>query len=171
MNLNFDFKKLKQEVTTKNIVVAIGVIVVAILIFQAGMFVGYRKAAFSFHFDENYYHEFDSQSNGMMNGFPQGNFLGASGAVGKIIKITPPTFVVAGPDNLEKVVLMSDDTIIRQFRNTLSQSDLKVDDYVVVIGSPNDQGQIDAKLVRLLPTPPASPTTSTSSSMPLTPTP
>src|ERR1035437_8160575 len=164
MNLNFDFKKIKQEATTKNIIVAIAILVIAILIFQAGMFVGYRKAAYSFHFDENYYHEFDSQTGGtMMNGFPQNSFIGASGAVGKIIKITPPTFVVAGSDNLEKVILIGDDTIIRQSRNTLSPNDLKVDDYVVVIGSPNDQGQIDAKLVRLLPIPPGTSVASSSS--------
>jgi hypothetical protein len=163
MNFHFDIKKLKPEVTTRRIIFVIGVIVVAILVFQAGVFVGYRKAAFSFHFDENYYHEFDSQSVGM-GGFSQNDFLGANGAVGKIIKITPPTFVVAGRDNLERVILVSDDTLIRRFRNAVSPNDLQVDDYVVVIGSPNNQGQIDAKLVRLLPTPPAQATSTVATS-------
>jgi len=35
-------------------------------------------------------------------------------------------------------------------------SDLKIDDYVVVIGEPNAVGQIEAKLIRILPPPPVS---------------
>jgi hypothetical protein len=41
--------------------------------------------------------------------------------------------------------------MIERLRETVKISDLKVDDFVVVIGEPNDSGQIEAKFIRLLP--------------------
>jgi len=78
---------------------------------------------------------------------------GGHGAVGRIIKVSLPTMVVSGPDNLEKVVMIKDDTIVRQFRSDLKPGDLKIDQNVVVVGSPNEDGQIEAKLIRLMPAP------------------
>jgi hypothetical protein len=54
-------------------------------------------------------------------------------------------------DGTEKIVLIKDDTSIRSMRDDISKDRLKVDDFIVVIGSPNAQGQIEAKLIRLMP--------------------
>ncbi len=39
--------------------------------------------------------------------------------------------------------------------NDIKASDLKVDDSIMVIGSPNDKSEIEARLIRVLPPPPA----------------
>ena len=52
---------------------------------------------------------------------------------------------------MEKIILVSDATIIKRFQDTIKLADLKVDDYIVVIGEPNNAGQIEAKLIRLMP--------------------
>ncbi len=79
------------------------------------------------------------------------NFPNAHGTVGKIIKIELPTIIVQDKDETEKVVLIKDDTSIRSGKTDITKNDLKVDDFIVVIGSPNTQGQIEAKLVRIMP--------------------
>ena len=37
--------------------------------------------------------------------------------------------------------------------NNLTIKDLKIDDFVVVIGTPDEQGQIEAKFIRIMPSP------------------
>ncbi|MFA6897827.1 MAG: hypothetical protein WC250_00240, partial [Candidatus Paceibacterota bacterium] len=86
----------------------------------------------------------------------RGGFFEAHGATGKIVSIKLPTLVVASPDSVEKVVLVGDNTEIRRFRDVIKAIDLKVDDVVVVVGSPNDSSQIEARLIRVLPPPPGS---------------
>jgi hypothetical protein len=90
----------------------------------------------------------------MMQNF---NLPGGNGAVGKIVSINLPTIVVASPDNIEKTINISDNTLIRQFRDTLNAKDLTVGEHVVVLGeiSNPDNGVIDAKLIRLIPPPPS----------------
>jgi hypothetical protein len=50
-------------------------------------------------------------------------------------------------------VVIKEDTAIMRFRETIKPSDLKVDDSIVVIGEPNDAGQIEAKFIRVMPSP------------------
>jgi hypothetical protein len=76
------------------------------------------------------------------------------GAIGKILTIDSSKMVISGPDNLEKIVLIKSDTLVREFMEEKKLQDLKVGDFVVVIGSPNSQGEIEAKLIRLMPAPP-----------------
>jgi|SRR3989344_4521504 len=148
------YKELLQSKVPKKILYGIGIAVIALVIFQAGVFVGYHKAAFSYRWGDNYYRTFGEPQKRFGREFPRGGFSDAHGATGKIIKIDLPTFVVQGQDNIEKIVVIKNDTAIRRSRNAAQQTDLKIDDFVVVIGSPNDQGQIEAKLIRLMPPPP-----------------
>ncbi len=55
------------------------------------------------------------------------------------------------PDNLEKTIYISSRTIIRESRKVITSKILKVDDLVVAIGKPTDKGQIEAKLIRVIP--------------------
>ena len=151
----------KKEYATKiiqRILIIVGVLVVILVIFQAGMFVGYRKASFSYSMGDRYYRTFDEPGRGYFGQFDK-DLPEANGAVGSIVRISLPTFVVATPDNIEKIIRINDDTIIRQFRNVATASDLKVGDKVVALGNPNGQAEIEAKLIRILPAPP--PTTPT----------
>ncbi len=129
----------------------IGGIIIALLIFQAGMFVGYRKASFSYRWGDNYHRTFGEQQKFPFRMGPRGDFSESHGVVGKVVSIKLPTFVVEGSDNVEKVVVIKEDTIIRRFRDTLKPEDLKTGDLIVVIGSPNNQSEVEAKLIRMLP--------------------
>ena len=136
------------------ILLLIGVIIVALVIFQAGVLVGFHKASFSSRWGENYRETFGGRHGGMMGGmmFGDNDYSNSHGAVGKIIKLELPKIIIIGPDNVEKIIVIKNDTMLRLFRDVATSTQLKVDDYIVAIGSPNSAGEIEAKLVRLMPT-------------------
>lgn len=152
------YKELKEFVasqTFRGIIIGVCIMVLALLIFQAGTFVGYRKAAFSYHFGDNYYRAFgDRGPRPFQIQMRGGAFIDAHGAVGKIVSINLPLIVVADPENTEKAVLIGEDTVIRKFEETIDASHLAVDDFIVVLGTPNDDAQVEATLIRVLPPPP-----------------
>jgi hypothetical protein len=49
--------------------------------------------------------------------------------------------------------LPKSDTEIRRFKDVIQLNDLKVNEPIVVIGEPNDSGQIIAKFIRMMPFP------------------
>lgn len=130
----------------------IGGLLIFLIIFQAGMFMGYRRAAFTYKWGDDYYRNFGGKRGGfMMMNIPREDFFNPNGTVGKVIKVSLPTLTVLGNENVEKTVLIKSDTAIIRFRDQIKSSDIKVDDNVVVIGSPNEQSQIEAKLIRIMP--------------------
>jgi len=134
------------------ILYGIGIVIVLALVFSAGISVGFRKAGFSRAWGENYERNFGTHSMRPPL-FDKENFPNAHGAVGKIIKTELPTIIVQDKDQIEKVVLIKDDTKIQKRREEIKQEQLTVDDFLVVVGSPNDRGQIEAKLIRVMPAP------------------
>lgn len=154
-------KKIKEKIEKMfeskmfvGVLYGIGVMIAIMLIFYCGLSVGLRRASFGKAWGENYERNF-----GMMQGardgfnFGKDNFPNAHGAVGKIIKIELPTLIVQDKDNTEKVVLINNDTKIQKMMSGLEKTDLKIDDFVVIIGSPNESGQVEAKLIRVMPNP------------------
>lgn len=139
----------------RKILYGVGIVIAVLLIFQAGMQVGFRKASFSYGFSDNYHRAFGRQDRHMgMVGFLGGNdFINSGGAMGKIININLPTLAIENTDGIEKAVLITDNTIIKRFRETIKENDLKMGDFVVVIGSPNNDSQIEARIVRIMPNP------------------
>ena len=160
--------KIKERILAiklKNIFYALAIVLAVILIFQAGVMVGYLKASFSYKWGDNYFRAFGGGQERMrekmpqpLNGvpMPRGGFSDAHGVAGKIIKIILPTLVVQGLDSVEKIILVKEDTSIMKFRNSIKASELKVDDFITVIGSPDANSQIEAKLIRMMPSPPES---------------
>jgi hypothetical protein len=144
-----DIKKVFESKVSFRILCGIGIVIVALLIFSAGMTVGFNKASFGRAWGENYERNFGMAPNHPILG--RDNFPNANGAIGKIIKIELPTIIVQDKDNTEKVILLKGDTKIQEGRESVTASDLKVNDFVVVIGTPNDQGQVEAKLIRVMP--------------------
>lgn len=151
-----DMQEFLQSQKFRGVIVVVVIAVVLLLVFQAGMFVGYRKAAFSYRFGDNYYRVFEGRDarpfRMMMGPGFMGGFMDGHGAAGKIVSADPPVFVVSDTNDGEKVVVVSDDTRIRRFNQTVAPADLKVGDTVVVFGAPNDNSQIEARLIRLIPT-------------------
>ena len=153
---------------TKKVLIGIGAFIIILLSFQAGMMVGFHKAASSYRFGDNYYHEFEGRDHD--RGFMDNDrFPDSHGAMGRIVSVHLPSLVIADPYNTEKVVVLSDDSVVRRFRDTLPHSALKTNDFIVAIGSPNEKGEIEAKLIRLLPPPPSFTTAQASSTATTTP--
>lgn len=137
----------------KAIIIGIGGLIVLSLVFGLGVFVGAKRAEFSFKWAEAYHRNF---------GGPPGGFFGdimdmgrqvapANGVFGEIININDKILTIKGIDSIEKSVLVADKTAINFQRKNEKLSDLSVGDSIVVIGQPNSEGQIEAKFIRVMP--------------------
>ena len=148
-----DFNKFFQSKAFRITLITIGALIILLLVFKVGVFVGYRKAGFSYRWGENYHRNFGGPRGGFFGNFGYGfgdrDYTNAHGTFGSVIKIDGSTLIVKGSDNVEKTILVSDKTTITSRRETIKASDLKIDDRAVIIGSPNEQGQIEAKLIRV----------------------
>ncbi len=135
----------------KWVIVGLAGLAAVVLIFGAGVFVGGMKARFSYRWAESYHKNFAGPRGGFLDDwrkFPAGDFISGHGAFGEIIEIKDNGFVIKGRENIEKVVIINQETTIAKGRETIKDG-LKVGDRVVIIGSPNDEGQIEARLIRL----------------------
>ena len=88
-------------------------------------------------------------------GLPDKSLPDPNGISGKILSITSDTastttLVIADTQNPEEKVLIDSNTIIRDHENTVDASSLSVGSSVVVIGTPNNQGEIEANLIRII---------------------
>ncbi len=152
-------KKILNPDILKWVIVGVVCFIIIVLAFGGGIWIGTQKAKFSYRWAENYHKNFAGPREGFMNnlgGFPAGDFIEAHGSFGKIIKIEGNNIIIQGRENVEKTILIKDDTVINSIKGDIKPADLKIDDFITVIGSPNDFGQIEAKLIRVLPLPPMS---------------
>lgn len=175
MKFNLEnFKVIASSKTMRRVLWGFGGLIVLLFVFQAGMFVGYHKATFSYRYGDSYHRAFGGGERGFFNGMHKGGyqepFSGGHGLMGRIVSINLPAIVVADRDGVEKVVLIEKNTEIKKFRDSISSRELAVDNMVVIIGKPGEEGQVEAKLIRLMPSPPPAPmpaSTSTSTNKPL----
>ncbi len=146
-----EVKKVFASKLFLKFVYAVGIVLIAVIIFSAGVSFGFHRAEFARSWDEHYFNNF-SPRHGQGSGPMMDFFPNANGADGQILKITLPTMIVSDKDDqTEKVVLITDDTNIRGLSGNINSAGLKIDDHVVVIGNPNQDGQITAKFIRVLP--------------------
>ena len=75
------------------------------------------------------------------------------GIIGRILKISDNKLVVLDRDGIEKTVIVSQETIIKYFQKTISIKDLVINNMIAVIGEPKENGQIEARFIRVLPQP------------------
>jgi hypothetical protein len=148
-----EIKTVWKKSKVKWLVCTLGCIVVALLIFQAGMFFGFAKASFSFETGAQYFRQMNGMPNDDFMGMNRQDFENSHGAIGKIVSINLPAIVVSGIDNIEKTIIIGTSTEIRQFKNSIEAKDLKVNDFVTVIGSPNNKAEVEAVLIRIMPDP------------------
>jgi hypothetical protein len=151
-HLKEEVKKVLDSKFLVRILKIIVVFIVVILIFSAGVTVGFHKATFGRDWGEHYNENFGMGHQGGPTG-GMDDFPNAHGAIGKILKIELPNIIVEDRDNTEKAILVGNDTQIQEGSNTLTSTDLKIGDFAVVIGTPDPQGVIEAKLIRILPNP------------------
>lgn len=145
-------KKFIRDSILKWIIIGLLIIMIALVIFGLGVFVGEKKAKFSYRWAEQYHKNFAGPSMGFFDDwrrFPRGRFMEAHGNFGEIIEIKENELVIKKDDDLEKVILINNQTIIQKGKQELKKEDLKVGNWIVVIGSPNEEGKIEAKLIRV----------------------
>jgi len=151
-------KKINRD-TLKWVIIVLTGLAVIVLIFSVGMVVGGMKAKFSYRWAESYHKNFAGPRSGFfgdwrnMPPLPE-DFIEGHGAFGEIIELSPSTgseqesFVIKGRGDIEKIIIVTEDTIIKKGTETIKDG-LKVGDHLVIIGSPNEEGQIEAKLIRI----------------------
>lgn len=132
------------------LLIALGVLIVLLVDFQLGMFVGFRKANFAFRWADSYHRNFGGPRGGFLRDFEGKDFVNGHGIVGSIVKIDGATIIIKSRDNIEKTITTSDaTTTIKKGLDTAKTSDLKIDDRIVVIGTPKDDGSVEAKMIRI----------------------
>jgi hypothetical protein len=150
-----NIKEIFQPTHFNKLLIVLAVMVVLVFVFTLGVFVGHEKARFSGAWGEHYYRNIMGPGGpggfGMMD-FDRRGFNARSG-LGQIIKIDGNALIVKDQANAEKSVLITDKTAIVKNNQNIKAADLKVDDKIVIIGQPNNQGQIEPKLIRVLPEP------------------
>lgn len=151
-------KNILESKAFKIAATMIGGLIIFLLILNLGIMIGYRKAAHSDRFAENYFRNFEKGGRDFRGRMPMMDdfdfdrrFMSPGGAAGQIIQIKDKTIIVRDRDGLEKAVIADDKTVIRLFRDDIKFESLKIDDEVVVFGAPDEKGQIVAKLIRVMP--------------------
>ncbi|MDO8521334.1 MAG: hypothetical protein Q7S52_04415 [bacterium] len=145
------FQEFLRSALFTKVMWGLGVLLVLSMVFHVGIFVGFHKAKFAGYFGEHYYQGFEGKDRRHSFGMPMRGLPEAHGTTGKIIEVAFPGMVVLGDDGVEKTVRISDRTEIRRFRDRASVEDISVGDSTVVLGTPNENGEIDARFIRLLP--------------------
>lgn len=131
----------------------LGGLIVLLVVFRIGMFVGEKQANFTERWGANYGRFFGEPRSGFFGEAQPGNGapLHAFGNAGSVLSVASGSIVMETSDNVEKTVIVSSSTIIRDLASTVGIEDLRAGDPIVVIGDPGDNGAIDARLIRVFP--------------------
>ncbi len=128
----------------------IGVIVLALLIFHAGVVFGSHRNSFGGpsgrpSMDRGFRPPF------FPNGFelPRSFIPNSHGAVGSITAITLPTLTMETREGTSKTIFVGTSTMIQSTKDTDAKT-LSVGNKIIVLGESDSQGRIDAKLIRIL---------------------
>lgn len=158
-------KQVCESKYVKTTMIIILVLFVALVSFGGGVVVGLHKARFSYAFGENYERNFGRGPRGpMMRGegregamgmfgfmdrFENRDFRNAHGMAGTVLSISDSSLIVKDRDDKENAVTVTDKTLIKSGRDTITETDLKTGDRVVVVGKPGENGVVNADLIRV----------------------
>ncbi len=143
------FNKTPHSKTFKFIIVFLAELILLVGVFSLGVNVGIKKAGFTYAWSQNYFNNFGGRSP-LVPPPPSGQFFNAHGLDGTILTLDKNTVIIKDEDNNEKTLVISPQTTIRQNFQNIQAGNLKIGEEIIVIGEPNPQGQIDAKLIRVL---------------------
>lgn len=134
----------------------LGIVLIVLVSFAAGVAVGFRKARYSFAWGENYERHFMGGPRMEPRGFmpPLRKFEGrdlrnAHGAAGTIVSIAGDKLIVKDRDDKENTVAVTDKTLVKFLGENLSVGDLRPNDRIVVIGRPGEDGVVNADIIRV----------------------
>lgn len=131
----------------------IGAITLMFLGILIGQAVGERRAAHYGKWQQNYERNFFG-SPLRMPGIPLGRSpipLKGHALLGEVLTVDKNTISLKGRNDIEQSVLIDDQTIIRKDNEPGSRDDLTAGSKVAVFGRPNDEGQVQARLIRIFP--------------------
>jgi hypothetical protein len=140
-------------------IISISGLAAILLVFKAGVAVGYVKASFSYRWGEQYHRNFAGPRDGFMPGArvmlpfgPRGgDFMNAHGIFGTVLQINGNEIIINTEDGAEKTVVIGEKTVARSGKSDLPASEIKPDMKIVVIGAPDEGGRIAASLIRIFP--------------------
>ncbi len=145
-----DIKALTKSKYFYKVILGIALVIWTITIFQLGVFVGFKKASYFFKLGDNYYRNIRGPKM-MPMGMQDNDMPRSHGAIGKVIEVSLPTIVIEDKDGMEKTILIDNKTMIKKLEKLASSTDIRENDSAVVIGTPNKNALIEAKLIRILP--------------------
>jgi hypothetical protein len=146
------FKNKNNHQTIKKIILICLFFIFTFLIFSLGILVGETKARFYYSWLGNYNNNFRGPKMGFENfkNFPpRFNLMHGYGLFGEVIEIGYNDLVLKDENGIEKIIILRDNTLIKRNFSSIKKDDLKNGDKIMVIGSPNDQGQVEAKFIRV----------------------
>ncbi len=147
-------KEFENIVSSKKVRLTVGIIgtlILALLIFHAGVVFGSHRNSFGGPSDRP----------GMGRGFrppfmpdgfemPRGFIPNKHGAVGVITAITLPTLTMETREGTSKTILVSTSTMIQNGEDPKNAT-LSVGAHIIVLGDTDSEGWIGAKIIRMLP--------------------
>jgi len=144
---------IKKYFSSTSALKALGILLIALIIFWAGVAIGYNKAIFSYRWHSHYAEQFAGNQSpfAIPNDHDADNMPNPHGAFGTIISAHLPLIIIKGPIEAEKTVIITATTVIRDIHNDAASTTLTEGQGVVVIGSPDEQGRIVASFIRILP--------------------
>jgi len=154
--MNLNPKDFFQSNAISKIIGILAILLIILIIFQAGFIVGYHKGAFSSNWNRNYVMRgVNNPESSFAQLFHDNDDVNPHGVIGQIVSMDLPVIMNKGPGRAEEVVIINKDTIIRNFKDMATTSDLEIGKALIVIGEPNDKGEITASLIRIMPSPPS----------------
>ena len=129
-------------------------VIVFFVAFGLGVSVGYQKAIFSSEWGMNYERNFSGMPPaGIVSGMAGSASPTMHGAAGTVIDVTGSGMSVKDDDNDEQSIMVASDTVIKKMGTTILLDAVGIGDRVVVIGTPNSSGQVEAHFIRVFPRP------------------
>jgi len=146
---------VSKKIDTKkhNFIKGLIIALLFVFVFNLGISVGREMERFACNWTASYHKNFGGPQNGFIDAWKNQppDMINSRGIFGKIIQINGDSLVVQSQDNKEVVVAVASDTVVTRLRDQLDKGALKLNDFLVVIGNPDTNGQITAKLIRILP--------------------
>lgn len=144
-----------QSHTISKIIAVLAGLLLILLIFQAGVLVGYRRGQFASNWTAAYGPGMMGEPRSIFAPFMHdGDDVNPHSSIGEVVSVKLPSIMIKGANSAEQIVTVSPTTTIRYMHTNASTSDLVPGSQVLVIGEPEDNGSIDAVLIRIMPMPP-----------------
>lgn len=151
--MNIDKTILKKSL------IALVSILILLFVFNLGIFLGYRKASFYYkgalNYGPNIFGQAYPPDNNAAMPLRRLNAANDHGAVGNVIlsNLSPDkksgNIIIENKDGIEESILISPNTVIRKNNAKISAVNINLGDSIVVLGSPNASGQIQADFIRI----------------------